>query len=307
MSKFSSRRKKSGSGASRQQGTPGLSPDDTDRLDSWLATILVELRPDPRHALDVTGAHPVSGSITFYDDGWYRHARRTYGTTALDLIAELKGGVRDPKAQAEALTWAKDFLARHPGTGTWATAGSAVAEAKTQWLAEQARLALQRRIAVPGTPVETYLTGRGITVRKGLEGVLGYWPDANPGKGMGAQVGVLVDHANPNTVLGVQVLPIDALGHPQLRPNSKKKARSTLFIAQEREARAPAVFYVPAVPAPEDTLEADPLAGKVIRLRGPGERPGDLPGGGTGHRAGCPRHRPSGGPGPHRRSARHAR
>jgi hypothetical protein len=156
-----------------------LSPDEHQRLDSWLQLILAELRPDD--PLDTTHEPMTSGSISFFDDGWHRFSNGAHGTTMFDLIAELTGGVRNTKARTEALTWAKQFLTEHPGRGSWEGTGSEAAEAKAQRIAERARFALQRRIAIPGTPAEAYLTSRGISVREGMDALLGYMPDFDPG------------------------------------------------------------------------------------------------------------------------------
>jgi hypothetical protein len=162
MPRFSSRRNKSGTGTSRKNGASWLSPDEHERLDSWLPEILAELRPDD--PIDDRSYPPTSGSITLYDDGWHRFSNGAHGATALELIAELKGGVDDTTAQSEAETWARRFLAAHPGTassdgfGTEAAlpADSAAAIATEIEEARRAEEVLQRlrRIWAEALPVE---------------------------------------------------------------------------------------------------------------------------------------------------------
>src|SRR4029453_17717159 len=112
----------------------------------------------------------------------FDHEAGKGGKCALSLVRHLQGSTA-----AEAITWAQDWLHRHPGDGELNAEGAAEAaaeagERRSAW----ARQILDEAIDPTDTPAATYLESRAIA---SYPSCVRFLPDARAGEG--AVVGVL--------------------------------------------------------------------------------------------------------------------
>jgi hypothetical protein len=241
---------------SRQQPPLGWTPEDLDRLTSWMPVILAELHAED--SVEDTGDALRSGSIRVDPDGsWQRFSHGTWGQHGLQLIAELLNDA------GGAAGYARRFLTQHSGHGTWEGIDSEAGREKARYLAGIADDLLKRRVPVAGTPAESYLAGRGLPASG--DGVGAYVPDADPKRGLGAFIGLLTSPRDPVKVVAVQALYVDPAGRPELTATGKKLRRHYAVEADPGLRTPDKVFYLPPT---GDAATDDPLTGKTLIAEG---------------------------------------
>jgi Protein of unknown function (DUF3631)/Toprim domain len=238
----------------------GWNPQLSARLDSWLAEILHDLRPDISVQVAADGTLR-SEAIVVYSDHWYDYGEGLWGQNALDLVVALKGEI-------EGNAYVGRWLAGHQGKGSWQGIDTEAGLEQARKRAEIATHLLKHRQAISRSPAEKYLEQeRHIPVREGLVGLIGYIPPDNVLKDH-AFAGVLVDSADPEVVLGIQIGFLTPKGE-HVRDKGSRLRRS-YYSSLDPEARRRACFYVPAMPLPNDGPIPDgaDLAGATIIVEG---------------------------------------
>ncbi len=213
----------------------GLSDEDTKRTMTFMLDIAHELlRPGtPARASNGETRFGRKGSLAIRADGlWHDHEAGTGGRGGLSLIKHLL----PPGSQLDDRAWAREWLSKHPGTGSLTIESGEEIEAREQSLAAFAQRALDEMVAIAGTPAEDYLVReRGLAAP--WPSGLGYWPTARSSQGEGALVASLTDPAGK--VVAVQLVFLDGRGRKSTLPPVKQ-----IFHLVAREAAAGACYCI---------------------------------------------------------------
>jgi hypothetical protein len=238
-------------GKYRHTARKGLSDEDAKRAASFMLDIAVELLPPGTLMRAGNGETRFGrkGSLAIAADArWYDHEAGNGGRSAVSLIRHL---LKSNCEMSEAVSWAKQWLSVHQGTGSMTVESDAETEEREKWLAEYAQRALDERSDIAGTPAEAYLVReRGLTP-PWLPG-LGYWPDARSNEGEGALVAPLTD--KDGKAVAVHLIFLDGRGRQSTVAPVKQSFRLT-----SREAAAGAVYRIEGeTPDPFTDPPADP-------------------------------------------------
>jgi hypothetical protein len=244
----------------RREFPTGWSEAQDEHLSTWLPAIFIALRPG--HSVEDEGDSLRSGSLVWYGDHWHHFSNGAHGHSAFSMVAELMQGRAKPP-----LAYAQEFLVAHPGTGTWAGIDTEAWRAQAERNAEKARHWLQVRVSVANIHAATYFADeRRILLREGLDSVVGYVADVEPSSGYGAILGVLVDSAHLETVIGCQLGYLAVAKH--VRTVEGKRRRRMLFTTLDRAQRRRACFYIPPLPFPQDGGEAPSVVAATVICEG---------------------------------------
>jgi hypothetical protein len=202
----------------------GFDPKDLRRLDTWAGAIAQHLRPEAPIAHTPAGLRlGRRGSLSIKaSEGWFDHESGKGGKCALSLVRHLQGSTA-----AEAITWAQDWLDRHPGDGELNAEGAAEAAAEAgERRADFARQVLIEAIDPAGTAAESYMRTRALVPP--YPPCVRYLADARTGEG--AVVGVLTTATGE--AVGVQLGYVDPAG----RKSTVQPQRQLFFLEKSDQA-----------------------------------------------------------------------
>jgi len=179
-----------------------LSAADAERLRTWALEIVDTLLPETRHR-DEGDARKYLGigglSINKRSGAWFSHSAGKGGYSTVGLMAFVKAW-----EYAEAIAWARVWLASHAGIGSCDGDSSGDTGEATRASAAQAREILANMVDAAGTPGEVYLRSRRLDPPFPATAFL-----ANARCGEVALVAILTSHER---TVGIQLLYIDPDG-----------------------------------------------------------------------------------------------